>query len=92
MAKHKIIIGEWVSVYVNQTMIVDTDKDIENMTAEELAGLLDDDEDTTIVETCKSDYDWTTEEHEDWDRHTDCGYTYCEKIPEPKDKDNENND
>ena len=96
MAKHKIIIGEWVSVYVNQTMIVDTDKDIENMTAEELAQLLDYDDNTKVDSICESDYDWTTEEHEDWDRHTDCGYTYCEKIPEdnaePKDKDNENHD
>ena len=87
MAKHKIIIGEWVSVYVNQTMIIDTDKDIENMTADELAKLLDWDDNTKIVDTCASDYDWTTEEHEDWDRHEDSGFTYIEKIGD----DNEQN-
>lgn len=35
---------------------------------------------TRIVDTCKSDYDWTTLEHEDWDRHDDCGYAYVEEI------------
>lgn len=80
MARHKIIIGEWVSLYANQTMIIETDKDIENMTAEQIAKLLDYDANTRIVDTCKSDYDWTTLEHEDWDRHDDCGYTYIEEI------------
>ena len=80
MAKHKIIIGEWVSVYVNQTMIIDTDKDIENMSADELAELLDHDDNTQILSICDSDYDWSTEEHEDWDRHEDSGFTYCEQI------------
>ena len=80
MKQHKIIIGEWVSVYVNQTMIIETDKDIENMTANELAELLDNDDNTHIVDTCESDYDWSTEEHEDWDRHEDSGFTYIEEI------------
>lgn len=80
MKKHKIIIGEWVSVYVNQTMIIETDKDIENMTADELAKLLDWDDNTKIIETCASDYDWSTEDHEDWDRHEDSGFTYLHEI------------
>lgn len=80
MAKHKIILGEWVSVYVNQTMIIDTDKDIKNMTAEQIAQSLDYDDDIKIVGIEKSDYDWTTEEHEQWDKHDDCGYTYIEEI------------
>lgn len=80
MKQHKIIIGEWVSVYVNQTMIVETDKDIENMSSAEIAELLDKDDNTHIVDTCESDYDWSTEEHEDWDRHEDSGFTYIEEI------------
>lgn len=80
MKQHKIIIGEWVSVYVNQTMIIETDKDIKNMTADELAKLLDWDDNTRIVDTRKSKYDWSTEEHEDWDRHEDSGFTYIEEI------------
>ena len=50
MARHKIIIGEWVGVYVNQTLIVETDKDIENMSAAQVAELLDHDDNTTIVD------------------------------------------
>lgn len=90
MKQHKIIIGEWVSVYVNQTMIVETDKDIENMTANELAELLDNDDNTHIVDTCESDYDWSTEEHEDWDRHEDSGFTYIEEIKGETDGNNGN--
>lgn len=90
MKQHKIIIGEWVSVYVNQTMIIETDKDIENMSSAELAELLDNDDNTRIVDTCKSDYDWSTEEHEDWDRHTDCGYTHIEEIKGETDGNNGN--
>lgn len=82
MARHKIIIGEWVGVYVNQTLIVETDKDIENMSAAQVAELLDHDDNTTIVDTCQRDYDWSTEEHEQWDDHDDCGYTYVEQIKE----------
>ena len=78
--KHKIIMGERVSVYVNQTMIIDTDKDIENMTAEQIAQSLDYDDDIKIVSIEKSDYDWSTEEHEEWDRHEDNGFTYIEEI------------
>jgi hypothetical protein len=90
MKQHKIIIGEWVSVYVNQTMIVESDKDIENMTADELAKLLDNDDNTKIVDTCQSDYDWSTEEHEDWDRHEDSGFTYIEEIKGGTDGNNGN--
>lgn len=79
MKKHKIIIGEWVSVYCNTTMIVTTDKDIENMTAKEVAILLDRDDNTTF-DTEHEEYDWSTVEHEDWDRHDDCGYTYIKEI------------
>lgn len=79
MKKHKIIMGEWVSVYCNTTMIVTTDKDIENMTAKEVAILLDRDDNTTF-DTEHEEYDWSTVEHEDWDRHDDCGYTYIEEI------------
>ena len=81
MKKHKVIMGEWVSVYCNTTMIITTDKDIENMTADDIARLLDNDEYTTF-DTEHEDYDWSTVEHEDWDRHTDdCqGYTYLHEI------------
>ena len=81
MKKYKVIIGEWVSVYVNQEAIITTDKDIKNMTADELAKLLDWD-DNTQIDICKSDYDWSTEEHEDWDRHEDSGFTFLEEIKE----------
>ncbi len=79
MRKHKIILGEWVSVYVNQTMIIKTDEDIENMTAEQVANLIET-SDRCDIEICDSDYDWTTMEHEQWDRHDDCGYTYLHEI------------
>lgn len=84
MKKYKIIIGEWVSVYVNQTMIIESDKDIENLTANELANLLDKDDNTHILSVCDSDYDWTTEEHEDWDTNENSGFTYCEQITDTK--------
>ena len=79
--KYKVLMGEWVSVYTTQTMIVETDKDIENMNAEQVAQLLDYDDNTTY-EIEKEDFDWTTEEHEDWDRHTDCGFTVLEQTKE----------
>lgn len=81
MKKYKVIIGEWVSVYVNQEAIITTDKDIKNMTADELSKLLDWD-DNTQIDICKSDYDWSTEEHEDWDHHEDSGFTFIEEIKE----------
>ena len=90
MAKHKIILGEWVSVYVNQTMIIDTDKtqnEMENMTAEQVANLIET-SDRCDIEICGSDYDWTTMEHEQWDRHDDCGYTYLHEIKGGNDDNN----
>ena len=80
MAKHKIEIGEWVSVYVSQTLIIESDKDIENMGVEQVADLLENDEKTHVVDTCRSDYDWTTEEHEEWDKCQNGGYKYLEKV------------
>ena len=64
--KYKIQIGEWVNVYSTQTLVIDTDKKLDNMTAEQLANYLD--LTTDNVEHSKEDFDWTTEEHEDWDR------------------------
>ena len=64
--RYKIQIGEWVNVYSTQTLIIDTDKKLDNMTAEQLANYLD--LTTDSVEYNKEDFDWTTEEHEDWDR------------------------
>lgn len=66
--RYKILMGEWVSVYSTTTMWVTTDKDIENMTMEQVAQLLDYD-DNTQYDCEDEDFDWTTEEHEDWDRH-----------------------
>ena len=82
MAKHKIILGEQVSVYVNQTMIIDTDKtqdELENMSAAEIAELIET-SNRCDIDICNSDYDWTTLEHEQWDIRDDCGYTYIEEI------------
>lgn len=90
MAKHKIILGEWVSVYVNQTMIINTDKtqdELENMSAAEIANLIET-SDRTSIDICDSDFDWSTMEHEQWDEHDDCGYTYVKQI---KGDDDENN-
>jgi hypothetical protein len=83
MKKHKIIIGEWVSVYCNTTLIVTTDKDIKNMTAKEVAKLLDHDDKTTF-DTEEEDYDWSTVGHEEWDQHDEVcnGYTYLHEIKE----------
>lgn len=80
MAKHKIEIGEWVSVYVSQTLIIESDKDIENMSVEQVADLLENDEKTYITSTCRSDYDWTTEDHEEWDKCPNGSYKHLEKI------------
>lgn len=66
--RYKILMGEWVSVYTTTTMCVTTDKDIENMTMKQVAQLLDYD-DNTQYDCEDEDFDWTTEEHEDWDRH-----------------------
>ena len=67
--KYKIQIGEWVNVYSTQTLVVETDKDLENMTTEQVVDLLEQDENTQILDVCDSDYDWTTEDHEEWDRY-----------------------
>lgn len=66
--RYKIQIGEWVSVYTTTTAFITTDKDIENMRPDQVANLLDYDDNTTI-DTEDEDFDWTTEEHEDWDRN-----------------------
>lgn len=68
--RYKVQIGEWVSVYSTQTIVIDTDKKIDNMTPEQLARLLDEDDKTTF-EIAKEDFDWSTEEHEDWDRNNE---------------------
>ena len=67
--RYKILIGEWVSVYKTDTAIITTDKDIENMSVDEITKLLDFDDNTDIEFCGKADYDWTTEEHEEWDTH-----------------------
>lgn len=64
--RYKIQIGEWVSVYSTQTLVIDTDAKLDNMSAEQLANFLD--LTTDNVEYSEEDFDWTTEEHEDWDR------------------------
>ena len=64
--RYKILIGEWVNVYSTQTLVIDTDKKLDNMSAEQLANFLD--LTTDNVEYSNEDFDWTTEEHEDWDR------------------------
>lgn len=64
--RYKIQIGEWVNVYSTQTFVIDTDAKLDNMSAEKLANFLDTTNDP--VECAKEDFDWTTEEHEDWDR------------------------
>lgn len=78
--KYKILAGEWVSVYTTQTLIVDTDKDLESLTSEQVVDLLESDDNTTF-EIEKEDFDWTTEEHEDWDRN-EYGTKIIEKIGE----------
>jgi hypothetical protein len=65
--RYKVIMGEWVSVYTTTTMWITTDKDLENKTNDEVAQLLDYDDNTQF--DCEGeDFDWTTEEHEDWHR------------------------
>lgn len=64
--RYKIQIGEWVNVYSTQTLVIDTDAKLDNMSAEQLANFLD--LTTDNVEYSEEDFDWTTEEHEDWDR------------------------
>lgn len=78
--KYKVIAGEWISVYVSQKMIVETDKDLENMSVGQIVDLLESD-DNTNFDIENSDIDWTTEEHEDWDRN-EYGIKVIEKIGE----------
>lgn len=65
--KYKILAGAWVSVYSTQTLIVDTDKDLENMASKDRVKVLED-WDNTKIEIVKEDFDWSTEEHEEWDK------------------------
>ena len=81
--RYKILVGEWVSVYSTQTLVVDTDKKIDNMTAEQLARLLDED-DGTSFEVAKEDFDWSTEEHEDWDRNGEFKILDKQELTEAK--------
>lgn len=78
--KYKILAGEWVSVYSTQTLIVDTDKDLESLTSEQIVDLLESDDNTTY-EIEKEDFDWSTEEHEEWDRN-EYGTAIIEKMGE----------
>lgn len=67
--RYKIQIGEWVSVYSTQTVVIDTDAKLDDMSAEQLANFIDtSNANESRVEIIKEDFDWTTEEHEDWDR------------------------
>lgn len=66
--RYKIQIGEWVNVYSTQTLIIDTDDTLDNMTAEQIADYIDNSNALqSKVEIIKEDFDWTTEEHEKWD-------------------------
>lgn len=67
--RYKIQIGEWVNVYSTQTLVIDTDDNLDNMTAKQLANYLD--LTTDNVEYSEEDFDWTTEEHEKWDTDGD---------------------
>ena len=51
----------------------------DDMSAAEIAELIET-SDRCNIDICDSDYDWTTLEHEQWDNHDDCGYTYVEQI------------
>lgn len=80
MKQYKVIIGEWVSVYKTNEAIISTDKNIENISVEEITKLLDSDKNTQIEMCDKADYDWSTEEHEEWDTHEDYGVKILEKT------------
>lgn len=71
MKKYKVEIGEWVYVYKTDVAIITTDKDIENMSASQIATLIDNDDKTTIESCDKYDYDWSTESHKEWDTNED---------------------
>ena len=66
--RYKIQIGEWVNVYSTQTVVIDTDDTLDNMTAEQIADYIDNSNALqSKVKIIKEDFDWTTEEHEKWD-------------------------
>lgn len=66
--RYKIQIGEWVNVYSTQTVIIETDDTLDEMTAEQLANYIDNSNAIqSRVEIVKEDFDWTTEEHDKWD-------------------------
>ena len=80
--RYKIQIGEWVNVYSTQTLVIDTDKKLDNMSAEQLANYLD--LTTDNVEYSEEDFDWTTEEHEDWDRQGEVKILDKQELTEAK--------
>lgn len=66
--RYKIQIGEWVNVYSTQTLVIDTNDNLDNMTAKQLADYISNSNATqSSVEIVKEDFDWTTEDHDKWD-------------------------
>lgn len=66
--KYKIQIGEWVNVYSTQTVIIETDDTLDDLSAEQIADYIDNSNALqSKVEIIKEDFDWTTEEHDKWD-------------------------
>lgn len=66
--RYKIQIGEWVNVYSTQTLVIDTNDNLDNMTAKQLADYINNSNATqSRVEIVKEDFDWTTEDHDKWD-------------------------
>lgn len=80
--KYKANVGEWVAVYKRYNAIITTNKNMENMSADEIAKLLYYDKDTHIESCGKEDYDWTTEEHDAWDTDEKFGIKILEEIKE----------
>lgn len=73
--KYKITAGEWVNVYATQTLIIDTNVDLEKASPEQIKLLLEDGSASYEIE--REDFDWTTEEHDDWDKN---GIKVIEKL------------
>lgn len=73
--KYKITAGEWVNVYATQTLIIDTNVDLEKASPEQIKLLLEDGNASYEIE--REDFDWTTEEHDDWDKN---GIKVLEKM------------
>lgn len=66
--RYKIQIGEWVNVYSTQTVIIETDDTLDDLSAEQIADYIDNSNALqSKVEIIKEDFDWTTEEHDKWD-------------------------